>query len=148
MARSNPLPVRGYIKNCVTPNTYENQMSKTILISDDSKSIRAVIGTVLKVAGYNIIEAGDGKEALDVLTSGKSVDLIITDLNMPNMNGIEFIWEARKLSDHVFTPICMLTTESEQEKLEQGESISTEAWISKPIQPVKVLSIVQEIMPP
>lgn len=123
-------------------------MPKTILITDDSKSIRAVIGTVLKVAGYNVIEAGDGIEGMAVLNSGKTVDMIITDLNMPNMDGIDFIWEARKLSDHVFTPICMLTTESEQERLATGESISTDAWITKPIQPVKVLSIVQGIMPP
>ena len=123
-------------------------MPKTILITDDSKSIRAVIGTVLKVAGYNVIEAGDGLEGMAVLNSGKTVDMIITDLNMPNMDGIDFIWEARKLSDHVFTPICMLTTESEQERLATGESISTDAWITKPIQPVKVLSIVQGIMPP
>ena len=123
-------------------------MAKTILLTDDSKSIRAVIATVLKVAGYNVIEAGDGQEGIDVLNSGKTVDMVITDLNMPNMNGIEFIWEIRKLSDHVFTPICMLTTESEQEKLQQGESISTDAWINKPIQPVKVLTIVQDILPP
>ena len=123
-------------------------MAKTILLTDDSKSIRAVIATVLKVAGYNVIEAGDGQEGIDVLNSGKTVDMVITDLNMPNMNGIEFIWEIRKLSDHVFTPICMLTTESEQEKLQKGESISTDAWINKPIQPVKVLSIVQDILPP
>ena len=123
-------------------------MPKTILITDDSKSIRAVIGTVLKVAGYNVIEAEDGLEGMNVLNSGKTVDMIITDLNMPNMDGIDFIWEARKLSDHVFTPICMLTTESEQERLASGESISTDAWITKPIQPVKVLSIVQGIMPP
>ena len=123
-------------------------MPKTILITDDSKSIRAVIGTVLKVAGYNVIEAGDGLEGMAVLKSGKTVDMIITDLNMPNMDGIDFIWETRKLSDHVFTPICMLTTESEQERLATGESISTDAWITKPIQPVKVLSIVQGILPP
>ena len=123
-------------------------MAKTILLTDDSKSIRAVIATVLKVAGYNVIEAGDGQEGIDVLNSGETVDMVITDLNMPNMNGIEFIWEIRKLSDHVFTPICMLTTESEQEKLQQGESISTDAWINKPIQPVKVLTIVQDILPP
>ena len=123
-------------------------MAKTILLTDDSKSIRAVIATVLKVAGYNVIEAGDGQEGLDILNSGKTVDMVITDLNMPNLNGIEFIWEIRKLPDHVFTPICMLTTESEQERLEQGESMSTDAWINKPIQPVKVLSIVQDILPP
>lgn len=123
-------------------------MAKTALIVDDSKSIRAVIGTVLKVAGYNVIEAGDGQEAMDLLTGGEHADIIITDLNMPNMDGIQFIWNVRKLSDYVFTPICMLTTESEQSKLEQGESVSTDAWITKPIQPARVLKIVSEILPP
>lgn len=123
-------------------------MAKTILLTDDSKSIRAVISTVLRVAGYEILEAEDGKEGLAILNSGKKVDMIITDLNMPNMDGIEFIWEIRKLPDYAFTPICMLTTESEQERLQQGESMSTDAWIHKPIQPVRVLTIVQDIMPP
>jgi len=123
-------------------------MSKTILLVDDSKSIRAVISTVLKVAGYHVLEAENGKQGLDLLTGGKHVDLIITDLNMPVMDGIEFIWEARKLPDMVFTPICMLTTESEKSKLEKGESVSTEAWITKPIQPAHVLNIVKDIVPP
>jgi two-component system chemotaxis response regulator CheY len=123
-------------------------MSKTILLVDDSKSIRAVISTVLKVAGYNVLEAENGKLALDMLTAGQHVDLIITDLNMPVMDGIEFIWKARELSALVFTPICMLTTESEQSKLEKGESVSTEAWITKPIQPAHVLKIVRGIVPP
>jgi len=123
-------------------------MPKTILLVDDSKSIRAVISTVLKVAGYNIFEAENGKEGLDILTAGQHVDLIITDLNMPVMDGIQFIWEARKLPDMVFTPICMLTTESEQSRLEKGESVSTEAWLTKPIQPANVLSIVRKIVPP
>lgn len=123
-------------------------MPKTILIVDDTKSILAVMKTVLKVAGYNIVTAGDGKEGMDVLNSGQKVDLIITDLNMPNMDGIEFIWEIRKLSDFAYTPICMLTTENEQERLEDGESVSTDAWITKPIQPNRVLNIVNKILPP
>ncbi|MCW8922425.1 MAG: response regulator, partial [Gammaproteobacteria bacterium] len=115
---------------------------------DDTKSILAVMKTVLKVAGYNILTAGDGVEGMAVLNSGKQVDLVITDLNMPNMDGIEFIWEIRKLDDHAYTPICMLTTENEQEKLEEGESVSTDAWITKPIQPNRVLNIVSKILPP
>ena len=71
-------------------------MAKTILLTDDSKSIRAVIATVLKVAGYNVIEAGDGQEGLAILKSGKQVDMVITDLNMPNMNGIELLKLQRK----------------------------------------------------
>ena len=123
-------------------------MSKTILIVDDTRSILAVMKTVLKVAGYNILTACDGKEGMKILNDGSHVDLVITDLNMPNMDGIEFIWEIRKLSQHAFTPICMLTTENEQERLEDGESVSTDAWITKPIQPNRVLNIVNKILPP
>jgi two-component system chemotaxis response regulator CheY len=85
---------------------------------------------------------------MTILNSGQHVDLIITDLNMPNMDGIEFIWEIRKLEDHAYTPICMLTTENEQERLEEGETVSTDAWITKPIQPNRVLNIVNKILPP
>lgn len=122
-------------------------MSKTALVVDDSKSILSLMRNVLDIAGYNVITASDGKEGLVALKSGKHVDIVITDLNMPNMDGITFIWEIRKLPEHVFTPICMLTTESEQAKLEEGESISIDAWINKPIQPVNVVNIVKRIVP-
>jgi two-component system chemotaxis response regulator CheY len=123
-------------------------MPKTILVVDDSKAILSIIRTVLDVAGYEVLTAADGVEGMALLNSGKQVDIIVTDLNMPNMDGIEFIWEIRKLPNHVFTPICMLTTESEQSKLVEGESISIDAWIKKPIQPVHVLNIVSKIVPP
>lgn len=123
-------------------------MPKTILVVDDSKAILSIIRTVLDVAGYEVLTAADGVEGMALLNSGKHVDIIVTDLNMPNMDGIEFIWEIRKLPNHVFTPICMLTTESEQSKLIEGESISIDAWIKKPIQPVHVLNIVSKIVPP
>ena len=122
-------------------------MAKTILIVDDTRSILAVMKTVLKVAGYNTLTASDGVEGMAVLNSGQHIDLIITDLNMPNMDGIEFIWEIRKLDEHAYTPICMLTTENEQERLEDGETVSTDAWITKPIQPNRVLNIVNKILP-
>jgi two-component system chemotaxis response regulator CheY len=123
-------------------------MPKTILVVDDSKAILSIVRTVLDVAGYEVLTAADGVEGMSLLNSGKQVDIIVTDLNMPNMDGIEFIWEIRKLPNHVFTPICMLTTESEQSKLIEGESISIDAWIKKPIQPVHVLNIVSKIVPP
>ena len=122
-------------------------MSKTALVVDDSKSILSLMRNVLGIAGYDVLTASDGNEGLSVLKSGKHVDIVITDLNMPNMDGITFIWEIRKLPEHVFTPICMLTTESEQAKLEDGESISIYAWINKPIQPVNVVNIVKQIVP-
>ena len=123
-------------------------MPKTILVVDDSRSVLAVIGTTLKVAGYNVIQASDGQEGLDVLTGGENVDMIITDLNMPVMDGITFIQEIKKLAGFESTPICMLTTETEQSKLENNASISTEAWITKPVQPARVIDIVNGILPP
>ena len=123
-------------------------MPKTILVVDDSRSVLAVIGTTLKVAGYSVIQASDGQEGLDVLNGGENVDMIITDLNMPNMDGITFIQEIKKLAGFESTPICMLTTETEQSKLENNASISTEAWITKPVQPARVIDIVGEILPP
>jgi len=123
-------------------------MPKTILVVDDQKSIRALLANIFKVAGYDVVDAEDGGKALDILSSGKKIDLIITDLNMPVMNGIEFIWEARKLSSHIFTPIFMLTTEAEKSKLSDFESISTEMWLEKPIQPVLILNNVTKILPP
>ena len=123
-------------------------MPKTILVVDDSRSVLAVIGTTLKVAGYNILQASDGQEGLDVLTGDEHVDMIITDLNMPNMDGITFIQEINKLSEFQSTPICMLTTETEQSKLENNASITTDAWITKPVQPARVIDIVGGILPP
>ena len=122
-------------------------MVKKIMTVEDSNSLREMIAFVLREAGYEVLEAPDGQAALARLKT-TSVDMVVTDLNMPNMDGIEFIWEIRKLPDHVFTPICMLTTESEQSKLVEGESISIDAWIKKPIQPVHVLNIVSKIVPP
>ncbi len=123
-------------------------MPKTILVVDDSRSVLAVIGTTLKVAGYNVIQASDGQEGLDVLNGSENIDMIITDLNMPNMDGITFIQEIKKLAGFESTPVCMLTTETEQSKLENNASISTDAWITKPVQPARVIDIVGGILPP
>jgi two-component system chemotaxis response regulator CheY len=114
---------------------------------DDSKAILSLMRNVLDMAGYNVLTASDGEEGLKILNSDKRVDIIITDLNMPNMDGITFIWEIRKISKYIFTPICMLTTETEKAKLEEGESLSIDAWIHKPVQPVNVLNIVKKILP-
>jgi len=123
-------------------------MPKTVLVVDDSRSVRAVIGTTLQVAGYNVIQATDGQEGLDILNGDNHIELIITDLNMPNMDGITFIREIKKMPDYKSTPICMLTTETEQSKLEQGNSVSTDAWITKPVQPAHVINIVTRLLPP
>ena len=123
-------------------------MSKTILVVDDSKSVRAVIGTTLKMAGYSLITAEDGVEALSLLSAqdAEEVDLIITDVNMPNMDGLTLIKCVKKLTKYVSTPICVLTTETEQNKLEQEVENLNDSWITKPVQPAHVLNIVGELL--
>lgn len=123
-------------------------MSKTIMVIDDSKSVRAVIGTTLKMGGYNTITAEDGKDALAKLgqkETGK-IDLFITDVNMPNMDGPTFIKELKKLPGYTNIPVCVLTTESEQGKLEVDMSTLKDAWITKPVQPAHVLNVVGELL--
>lgn len=122
-------------------------MSKTILIVDDSSSVRMVVATALKGAGYNVVDACDGKDALGKLT-GDKVHLIISDVNMPNMDGITFVKEVKKLPNYKFTPICMLTTESEQSKMQEGKAAGAKAWIVKPFQPPKLLSAVEKLVLP
>jgi len=121
-------------------------MSKTILIVDDSASVRSVVGIALKGAGYDVIEACDGKDALSKLT-GQKIHLIVSDVNMPNMDGITLVKEVKKLPKYKFTPICMLTTEAEQSKMEEGKAAGAKAWIVKPFQPPKLLDVVSKLVP-
>lgn len=120
-------------------------MSKTILIVDDSSSVRSVVGIALRGAGYDVLEACDGKDALAKLT-GQKVHLIVSDVNMPNMDGIELVKQVKKLSAYKFTPICMLTTESEQSKMNEGKAAGAKAWIVKPFQPPKLLDVVSKLV--
>jgi two-component system, chemotaxis family, chemotaxis protein CheY len=123
-------------------------MAKTIMVVDDSKAVRAVIGTTLKMSGYNTLTAEDGRDALNQLQQKNvgPVDLIITDVNMPNLDGPAFIHELRKLAAYASTPICVLTTESEQGRLDQELSTLKRAWITKPVQPAQILKVVGEII--
>ena len=122
-------------------------MSKTILIVDDSSSVRTVVKTALSGAGYTVIEACDGKDALSKL-NGQKIHLIVSDVNMPNMDGITLVKEVKKNASYKFTPICMLTTEAEQEKIEQGKAAGAKAWIVKPFQPPKLLDAVSKLVMP
>ncbi|MGF1643810.1 MAG: response regulator [Thiotrichales bacterium] len=116
-------------------------MSKTILIVDDSASVRSVVNIALKGAGYQTIEASDGQDALGKL-NGEKISMVICDVNMPRMDGITFVQEMKKLPAYRFTPVCMLTTESEQSKMDQGKAAGAKAWIVKPFQPDKLLKAV------
>lgn len=120
-------------------------MSKTILVVDDSSSVRSVVGIALKGAGYQVIEACDGKDALSKL-GGARIHLIVSDVNMPNMDGITFVREVKKLPQYKFTPICMLTTETEQSKMQEAKAAGAKAWLVKPFQPPKLLDAVSKLV--
>ncbi|WOE67393.1 response regulator [Aeromonas allosaccharophila] len=122
-------------------------MGKTILIVDDSATIRQVVGMTLKGAGYEVMEASDGKDALNKL-DGKKINLIISDVNMPNMDGITFVKEAKKLANYKFTPIIMLTTESQDSKKQEGQAAGAKAWVVKPFQPEQMLAAVAKLIMP
>ena len=122
-------------------------MGKTILIVDDSATIRQVVGMTLKGAGYEVLEACDGKDALKKL-DGKKINLIISDVNMPNMDGITFVKEAKKLASYKFTPVIMLTTESQDSKKQEGQAAGAKAWVVKPFQPEQMLSAVSKLIMP
>ena len=119
-------------------------MSKTILVVDDSSSIRQVVSIALKGAGYEVIEACDGVDALSKLT-GQKVHLIVSDVNMPNMDGISLVKEVKKHPQYKFVPIMMLTTESGEGKKEEGKAAGAKAWLVKPFQPPALLSAVSKL---
>ncbi len=122
-------------------------MAKTILIVDDSYSLRSVVGTALKGAGYDVIEAEDGRDALSKL-NGQKIHLIISDVNMPNMNGLEFLKASKQIPAYKFTPVIMLTTESAEEKKMQGQAGGAKAWMVKPFQPPQLLNAVSKLVLP
>ncbi|SHN06593.1 response regulator [Rhizobacter sp. OV335] len=122
-------------------------MAKTILIVDDSASVRQVVGISLKQAGYDVIEGVDGKDALKKLT-GLKVHLIISDVNMPNMDGISMVKAIKQMPAYKFTPIVMLTTESQDAKKKEGQEAGAKAWVVKPFKPEQLLGVVQKLVLP
>lgn len=121
-------------------------MAKTILVVDDSASLRQVVNIALSSAGYEVIEACDGVDALSKL-DGRKIHLIISDVNMPNMDGISLVKEVKLKPDYKFTPIIMLTTESQEEKKAQGQAAGARAWVVKPFQPAQMLAAVAKLIP-
>jgi two-component system chemotaxis response regulator CheY len=122
-------------------------MAKAILVVDDSATLRQVVGIALKGAGYDVIEACDGKDGLSKL-NGQKIHLIISDVNMPNMDGITFVQEAKKLPAYKFTPIIMLTTEAGENKKTSGQAAGAKAWVVKPFQPAQMLAAVSKLIMP
>ena len=122
-------------------------MAKTILVVDDSSSMRQVVGMALKGGGYDVVEACDGKDALTKL-DGRKLHLIISDVNMPNMDGISFVKAAKQLPAYKFTPVIMLTTEAGDAMKQQGQAAGARAWVVKPFQPAQMLTAVSKLVLP
>lgn len=120
-------------------------MSKTILAVDDSPSIRQMLSFTLKSAGYTVIEAIDGQEGLEKIKAN-SIDLIITDQNMPRMDGLTLIKETRQLDNYSKTPILMLTTESSAEMKSQGKAAGATGWLVKPFDPKKLIEVANKVL--
>lgn len=120
-------------------------MPKTIMSVDDSPSIRQLVTMTLEGAGYCVSTAVDGRDALTKLQA-TAADMVIADLNMPNMDGIELVRQLRKLPAYRFTPIVLLTTESQEEKKAQGREAGATGWIVKPFQQEKLLAVVKKVL--
>ncbi len=119
-------------------------MPKKIMTVDDSASVRQMVSFTLKNAGYDVVEASDGKDALAKLAG--PVDMVITDLNMPNMDGITLIKNLRANAACKFIPIIMLTTESQAGKKQEGKEAGATGWIVKPFKPEQLLAVVQKVL--
>jgi two-component system chemotaxis response regulator CheY len=122
-------------------------MSQTVMIVDDSVTMRDMVAFTLTGAGFQVVQAGDGNEAVGKLTSGSKPDLVVTDLNMPGMDGISLIREIRKMPTLKFTPILMLTTESSDDKKAEGRAAGATGWIVKPFNPEQFLKVLKKVLP-
>jgi two-component system chemotaxis response regulator CheY len=118
---------------------------KTILIADDSESIRELVEFTLKQAGYKVLKSEDGEEAIQQLT-GQPIDLVITDLNMPRVDGISLIREIRKNQHYTTVPVLLLTTESQATKKDEAREAGATGWIVKPFVQEKLLAVVQKVI--
>lgn len=119
-------------------------MSKTVMIVDDSASFRTVVKLALQKAGYATVEAVDGKDAAGML-DGRKLNLIVCDVNMPNMDGLSFLRHLKATVAYKFTPVIMLTTESQEAKKNEGRAAGARAWITKPFQPSQLVDAVNKL---
>ena len=122
-------------------------MAQTILVIDDSTSLRQIVAMALKGAGYTVLEAGDGMAALALL-DGRKIGMAVCDVNMPRMNGIEFVKAAKALPAYRFLPVLMLTTESQESKKDEGRAAGAKAWMVKPFSPTSLLNAVSKFCAP
>ena len=121
-------------------------MEQTIMVVDDSTSVRKMVAFTLENAGYSVVEAENGMDALEKL-NGSRVNMFIVDLNMPHVNGFELTRSVRAMNEYKFTPIVMLTTESLDTKKQQGKAAGATGWITKPFKPDQLIGVVKKVMP-
>ncbi len=122
-------------------------MAKTIMVVDDSPTMRLSLKLCLELGGFNVECAGDGVTALKLLTAGVKPDLIISDVNMPNMGGMEFIRNLRTVPGFRFTPVLMLTTESLQEKRDEAKKYGATGWLVKPVTGPDMIKVIKRVLP-
>ena len=122
-------------------------MAQTILVVDDSATMVMSVRNNLEIAGFKVETADDGLKALTKLKGGLKPDLIITDINMPNMGGMELIKSVRALAGFRFTPILTLTTESQQEKRNEGKKLGATGWLVKPVGGADLLKVIRQVLP-
>jgi two-component system chemotaxis response regulator CheY len=121
-------------------------MDKRILVVDDSQSIRIVIRSVLEEQGYQVEEAENGRVALELLQADGDFRMILTDVNMPEMDGIKFVNEAKKLDSMKFIPFCILTSEHTAEMKQKGKDAGAKAWLVKPFEPDKLIKVMKRLV--
>jgi two-component system chemotaxis response regulator CheY len=121
-------------------------MKSNILVIDDSESIREVVSSGLRSNGYNVLTGVNGANGLEILKHSSKIDVIITDLNMPIMDGITFLKEVRKDEAYRFTPIIVLTTESQEAKKQEARMAGATAWIIKPFSKEKLINVIKKII--
>jgi len=122
-------------------------MARNVLVVDDSASMRALVCSTLKGMGYLTVEASNGHDALERLKAMAAVDLIVTDLNMPIMDGITFVQNVRKIAAFRYVPVLLLTTETRTEHKEKAKAAGATGWLTKPFDPKQLIAVVQRVLP-
>ncbi|MCG8571554.1 MAG: response regulator [Spirochaetes bacterium] len=115
----------------------------TVMLVDDSPTMRKITGMSLKSQGFQLLEAENGQDALNKLTGSDNIDLFVVDINMPVMNGIEFVTQLRTNNNYVSSPVVFLTTEIDQQLKDQGEKLSAIAWLNKPLKKEELFNVIE-----
>ncbi len=123
-------------------------MSKTVLIIDDSSSLRGLVKLSLTRAGYQVIEACDGRDGLAQVDKAAKIHIIVCDVNMPHMDGISFVQNLKQHAKHKFIPVIMLTTEGDTVKMQQAKAAGARAWVMKPFNPPELLDAIAKLAMP